>query len=241
LRKSDIISFAYEPSRGVSGCLDNRFNPLPYSREEARSVGKTLTKKAKLNVDSYYGGDALEEVLKGMSRPPRVLHLATHGFFCQDLDFTEKRMSENPLLRSGLAFSGANRVIDESQKIDSQTEDGILTAFEASGLNLVGTDLVTLSACETGVGEVKNGEGVYGLRRAFQCAGARTIVMSLWKVPDEETCKLMDDFYENWLSGQTKKEALRQAALKILSNRRAKSKSTHPLFWGGFVLLGDPD
>lgn len=241
LKKSDVISFVHEPSRGASGCLNNRFDPLPHSREEAKSVGKTLEKKAKMNVDSYYGGDALEEILKGMSTPPRVLHLATHGYFCEDLNLAENRMLENPLLRSGLAFSGANRLMDVKRNDDSQAEDGILTAFEASGLNLVGTELVTLSACETGVGQVKNGEGVYGLRRAFQCAGARTIVMSLWKVPDKETCKLMDDFYENWLSGQTKKEALRQAALKILSDRRAKSKSTHPLFWGGFVLLGDPD
>jgi CHAT domain-containing protein/Tfp pilus assembly protein PilF len=241
LKKSDVISFVHEPSRGASGCLNNRFDPLPHSREEAKSVGRTLEKKAKMNVDSYYGGDALEEILKGMSTPPRVLHLATHGYFCEDLNLAENRMLENPLLRSGLAFSGANRLMDVKRNDDPQAEDGILTAFEASGLNLVGTELVTLSACETGVGQVKNGEGVYGLRRAFQCAGARTIVMSLWKVPDKETCKLMDDFYENWLSGQTKKEALRQAALNILSNRRAKNKSTHPLFWGGFVLLGDPD
>jgi len=108
-------------------------------------------------------------------------------------------------------------------------------------LNLVGTELVTLSACETGVGEVKNAEGVYGLRRAFQQAGAQAIVMSLWKVPDKETCELMDDFYKNWSSGQTKKKALRQAALKVLKDCRAKYGCAHPYLWGGFVLLGDPN
>ena len=241
LKKSDVISFVHEPSRGASGCLSNSFDPLPHSRVEAKAVGKTLKKKGRLDIDAYYGGDALEEVLKGMSTPPRVLHLATHGYFCEDMDLAKNRMMENPLLRSGLALSGANRLMDADPNDDAQAEDGILTAFEASGLNLAGTDLVTLSACETGVGEVKNGEGVYGLRRAFQHAGARAILMSLWKVPDRETGELMDDFYENWLSGQTKKEALRQAALKILHDRRAEGKSTHPLFWGGFVLLGDPN
>jgi len=241
LRKSDIVSFAYEPSRGASGCLNHRFNPLPHSREEARSVGETLERKAGMKVDCYYGGDALEEILKGMSSPPRLLHLATHGYFCEDLDLAENRMMENPLLRSGLALSGANRLMDAGRSDGAPAEDGILTAFEASGLNLVGTDLVTLSACETGLGEVKNGEGVYGLRRAFQHAGARAILMSLWKVPDKETGELMSLFYDNWLSGQTKKEALRRAALKILKDRRAGGEPTHPLFWGGFVLLGDPN
>ena len=241
LNKSSMLSFRYEPSRGVSGCLNNRFNSLPYSREEAKSVDKTLKKKANLNVDTYYGGDALEEVLKGMTTAPRVLHLATHGYFCEDLDLTENKMLENPLLRSGLVFAGANRLIDKTEENVAQTEDGILTAFETSGLNLIGTELVTLSACETGVGEVKNGEGVYGLRRAFQHAGARTIVMSLWKVPDKETRELMDDFYKNWSTGQSKKEALRQSTLKVLNACRVKHGAAHPLFWGAFVMVGDPN
>ena len=97
------------------------------------------------------------------------------------------------------------------------------------------------SACETGVGEVKNGEGVYGLGRAFQHAGARTIMMSLWKVPDKETSELMSGFYKNWLSGQTKQEALRQSTLKVLNACRSKYGTAHPLLWGGFVMVGDPN
>jgi len=241
INKPNPTPYIPEPQRGASGCLNNRFNSLPYTKEETKSIVKTLQADSNLKTQVYYEGDASEEVLKGMITAPRILHLATHGYFCKDVDLNENKMLENPLLRSGLALTGANRLMDENQKSDSPTEDGILTAFEASGLNLNGTELVTLSACETGVGEVKNGEGVYGLRRAFQHAGARTIVMSLWKIPDKETCDLMDGFYKNWLTGQTKKEALRQSTLRVLKACRAKYGSGHPLFWGGFVTVGDPN
>ena len=240
LRKSEYTAFAYEPSRGASGCLNTRFDLLPYTKKETKSVVKTLKKKAKFDVDAYYGDKALEEVLKGMTIPPRVLHLSTHGYFCEDIDLTDNKMLENPLLRSGLVLAGANRLMDKSEENSSNVEDGILTAFEVSGLNLTGTELVTLSACETGVGEVQNGEGVYGLRRAFQQAGARTILMSLWKVPDKGTYDLMDNFYKNWAGGQTKQEAFRQSALKVMKDRRKKHGAAHPYYWGAFVLLGDP-
>jgi len=239
--KPNLVPYIPEPLRGAGGCLNNRFNSLPYTKEETKSIVKTLKDDANLKTQVYYEGDASEEALKGMATPPKVLHLATHGYFCEDVDLTENSMLENPLLRSGLALAGANRMMDENQKSDSVTEDGILTAFEASGLNLIGTELVTLSACETGVGEVKNGEGVYGLRRAFQHAGARTILMSLWKVPDKETCELMRGFYQNWLSGQTKQEALRQSTLRVLNACRSKYGIAHPLLWGGFVMVGDPN
>jgi len=239
--KPNLAPYIPEPLRGASGCLNNRFNSLPYTREETKSIIKTLKDKANLTTQVSYSGDASEEVLKGMATPPKILHLATHGYFCEDVDLTKNKMLENPLLRSGLALAGANRLMDENQKSDSLTEDGILTAFEASGLNLIGTELVTLSACETGVGEVKNGEGVFGLRRAIQHAGARTIVMSLWRVPDQETCELMRGFYQNWLSGQTKQEALRQSTLKVLNACRSKYGTAHPLLWGGFVMVGDPN
>ena len=163
-----------------------------------------------------------------------------HGFFCPQTD--ENPLLDHPLLRSGLVFASANCFILGCERNNSQKEDGILTALEASGLCLIGTELVVVSACKTGVGEVENGEGVYGLRRALQHAGARAIIMSLWAVPDEETRELMVSFYENWISrGQSKRDALRQAALKVLGDRRARNESTHPVLWGGFVLLGDPN
>ncbi len=231
----------YEPSRGAGGCLDVPFNRLRHSRDEARSVESILKSVAHLKVDLYCDSHAQEDVLKGLSQSPRILHIATHGYFCSDPEVNTSRMIENPLLRSGLALAGANRLMEKKQESIDPTEDGILTAMEASGLNLSGTELVTLSACETGVGEVKNGEGVYGLGRAFQHAGARTIMMSLWKVPDKETCELMRGFYQNWLSGQTKQEALRQSTLKVINARRSKYGTAHPLLWGGFVMVGDPN
>ena len=237
---SSALNYTFEPARGVSGCLDVPFSPLSQTREEGKVISRMLQKRNGLKVSLQSGGNAREEVLKDIDTAPWVLHLATHADFCGDIDLSENKLLENPLLRCGLAFSGANLLIKGNGKNRQQAEDGILTAFEASGLNLLGTELVTLSACETGLGEVRNGEGVYGLRRAFQLAGARTIVMSLWKVRDEETRQLMTKFYEVWLSGGRKKDALRQAALSVLNDRRARGQSTHPLFWGGFVMLGDP-
>jgi CHAT domain-containing protein len=105
----------------------------------------------------------------------------------------------------------------------------------------VGTDLVVLSACQTGIGDVRNGEGVFGLRRAFQHAGAKSVVMSMFAVPDESASELMEHFYENWLSGQSKASALHNASLEILNERRQNGNSINPLFWGGFILVGDPE
>jgi CHAT domain-containing protein len=235
----DFSYFAYtfEPSRDASGCLNGIFDPLPYTEQETRSIVEILQSNADLSVNSFYKEDAQEEVLKGITSPPLVLHLSTHGFFCEDAD----DISENPLLRSGLALAGANNIIENPENRSEQTEDGILTALEVSGLNLIGTELVVLSACKTGVGDIKNGEGVYGLRRAFQQAGARSIVMSMWSVPDKQTIEIMQGFYENWLSGYSKAEALRKSELDVISERRKAHESTHPFFWGGFILLGDPN
>ncbi|UCG60431.1 MAG: CHAT domain-containing protein [Candidatus Zixiibacteriota bacterium] len=227
------------PMRGILDCLETDFTRLGHSRTEAESVTKHMRDLGESEVNEYYDSLALEDILKRISEPPRVLHLATHGFFCE----TEKEtatIKDNPLLRSGLALAGANRTI--SGEADStMTEDGILTALEVSGLNLVGTDLAVLSACESGVGEFVNGEGMFGLRRAFQHAGAETIVMSLWSVPDRETSQLMDGFYRRWLNGKTKRDALRESALEILNQSREKRGCGHPLLWGGFILAGNPN
>jgi len=237
--ETQMAALAETSSRGASVCLRHRFKPLEQTGEEGQAVLKMLKEKADLDTGYFEGDEALEEDLKGMSAVPVVLHLATHGFFCEDTNLGKMEGLENPLLRCGLALAGANSFWDESGERAPGVEDGILTAFEASGLNLVGTELVTLSACETGVGEVKNGEGVFGLRRAFQHAGARSIVMSLWKVQDRATRALMESFYRRWLGGQSKREALRGAALEILKAQREKYGAPHPYLWGSFVLLGD--
>ena len=136
---------------------------------------------------------------------------------------------ENPLLRSGIALAGANR------RESVSGEDGIVTALEAAQLDLHGTELVVLSACETGIGKVQNGEGVYGLRRALVIAGAQTQVTSLWQVPDESTKSLMISFYGHLLSGQGRSVALRDAQREILST----PGRAHPYYWAGFIAIGN--
>ncbi|UCG60430.1 MAG: CHAT domain-containing protein [Candidatus Zixiibacteriota bacterium] len=226
--------------RGNTDCLDQRFNPLPYSRTEASSVAACFRNANATSLRERYGTMASEESLKDLTTAPKVIHLATHGFFCESVD-TSIELLNNPLLRSGLVLTGANRTISGERDDSTMTEDGILTALEVSGLNLVGTDLAVLSACESGVGEFVNGEGLFGLRRAFQHAGVETIVMSLWSVPDKETSELMDGFYRRWLAGSSRRDALRESALEVLRQSRAKRGCGHPLLWGGFILAGNPN
>jgi CHAT domain-containing protein len=194
--------------------------------------------------------EATEAALKSV-RSPLFLHIATHGFFLGDVGVTAPGSRsfralgtaaavpdlsssewisniENPLLRSGLALSGANRG-------SSGDEDGVLTALEAASLDLWGTKLVVLSACDSGVGEVKNGEGVYGLRRSFVLAGSETQVMSLWKVRDDATRDLMIAYYANLKRGMGRGEALRQVQLAMLRNPKRK----HPYYWASFIQSGE--
>src|SRR6185312_957094 len=162
-------------------------------------------------------------------KAPAILHIASHGFFLADDESGAgaSMMAENPLLRSGLALAGANLAGDARG-------DGILTALEAASLDLWGTNLVTLSACDTGVGEVRDGEGVYGLRRAFMLAGAETLVMSLWPITDSVAGDTMLGYYARLRAGIGRGDALRQAKLAIL--RRPAMR--HPYYWGGFIQSG---
>ncbi len=157
------------------------------------------------------------------------MHIATHGFFLTDVPAlnSSNAVIQNPLLRSGLAFAGANTR-------QSGSDDGILTALEASGLNLWGTKLVTLSACDTGLGQVQNGEGVYGLRRAFFLSGTESLVMSLWSVSDYTTREIMTNYYKNLKQGLGRAEALRTVKLKMMKN----SRTAHPFFWASFIESG---
>jgi CHAT domain-containing protein/tetratricopeptide (TPR) repeat protein len=223
-----------------------RFRRLPGTRLEGERVASLL------GVRPWLDGAALEGRLKACLSP-RILHIATHGFFLEDQAHDRTgtvapgpegqigggvfgRLSharENPLLRSGLALAGANTWL-EGRSLPPEAEDGILTAADVSGLDLLSTDLVVLSACETGLGEAKAGEGVVGLRRAIVLAGAKTLVMSLWKVPDQQTQELMVDFYKRIHEGESRAEALRQAQLAL------KERYAEPLYWGAFICQGDP-
>ncbi len=218
------------------------FAPLPGTKIEGEELGSIL------NVQPLLEADALETRLKSVASP-LILHVATHGFFQNDTErsLQEKTLREpgmgiqrlagprleNPMLRSGLALAGANTWL-EDRNVHPDAEDGILTAEDVTGLDLTNTSLAVLSACETGMGDIKTGEGVFGLRRAFALAGAKTLVMSLWKVPDTPTQELMVDFYKRLLNGTPKADALREAQLEI------RKEYPHPADWGAFICQGDP-
>lgn len=221
---------------------DLSFDRLPGTRDEGTRVAKLL------NVQPWLQGEVLEQRLKQV-RSPWILHLATHGFFLEDQhrDPNQERSwtagsdlgrlsglrLENPLLRSGLVLAGGNTWLKKGP-LPPEAEDGLLTAEDVTGMDLLDTELVVLSACNTGLGEIRTGEGVFGLRRAFVLAGAKTLVMSLWKVPDQETCELMEDFYRRILAGEPRAEALRSAQLAM------KAKYPHPFYWGAFICQGNP-
>jgi CHAT domain-containing protein len=194
------------------------FAPLAATAEEARAI-KALFPEATL----FTGARATKAALQRVEAP-RMLHIASHGFFLQD----EHLSAENPLLRAGLALAGANLIRDTH-------DGGILTALEAAGLNLWGTKLVTLSACDTGVGEVRNGEGVYGLRRAFVLAGTESLVMSLWPVNDSIARETMVAYYTGLRAGLGRGDALRQSKLTML-NRKVRQ---HPFYWASFIQSGE--
>lgn len=234
--------------RGGEGLTGNYvFTPLPATEHEVEEIGADLKQKG-WDVQIYTGNRALEEQVKAV-RSPRILHIATHGFFAEDIKpemqstfmgMDSKAALENPMLRSGLAFAGAERTRTDTTGVRlSGVEDGILTAEEVQYLNLDSTELVVLSACETGLGEIVNGEGVYGLQRAFRAAGAKSVLMSLWKVDDLATETLMKNFYKHWLDeGMTKHDALWQAKLD-LRNDKVHPEWAKPFYWGAFVLVGE--
>jgi CHAT domain-containing protein/Tfp pilus assembly protein PilF len=211
------------------------FKRLPSTATEGQALGRMLRGAKVLTA-----GKASEAEMKRL-RGPRILHLATHGFFLPNLQIGESEQQgekrgaasvaervENPLLRSGLALAGANL------RVSGEGDDGVLTALEMAGLDLWGTRLAVLSACETGVGEVRNGDGVYGLRRALVLGGSESQVMSLWKVADRATRELMVAYYGGLLRGEGRGEALRRVQLAMMR----RPATSHPFYWASFIQSG---
>ena len=244
-----------EPCGGLQNVT---FAPLQGTLQEVRELWNAWNKKNASGDETgpaniLTGRAASETTFKREANRYRVLHLATHGFFLDQACTAGRpgtravgRLSaagpstgqppENPLLLSGLAFAGANRRL--SAPIDQ--DDGILTAEEVASLDLRGVEWAVLSACDTGVGQIRAGEGVFGLRRAFQIAGARTVIMSLWSVDDRATRTWMRALYEGRLSkGLNTADAVRAASLSVLQGRRARGESSHPFYWAAFVAAGD--
>jgi tetratricopeptide (TPR) repeat protein len=264
----DFDNFAYSSSSGSidqnqsipktrSAEIDElSFASLPGTKKEINAVGQIMKK---YNPVVYANKSANELNMKSVNSP-WILHIATHGFFLKNKALNKNEsyrrgisieplaqskllpgsniIIDNPLLNSGLALSGANAFFRGG--MGESGEDGLLVAMEVLGMNLTDTDLVVLSACNTGVGKVKRGHGVFGLRRSFQQAGAKSLIMSLWQIPDEETKDLMVEFYKGLFDGKSKLNALHEASLSVMKSVKDKYKSTHPFYWGGFILIGNP-
>ncbi len=207
---------------------------------EAQQIGNIM-KNFHIKTKIITGADAVEESFKFMPPySPQIIHIATHGFFFPEEKQKKKtnfmQTDDNyssdidySLLRSGLIFAGANYIFKGEPPVQG-IDDGILTAYEISGLNLRNTKLVVLSACETGLGEIKGSEGVYGLQRAFKLAGADYLIMSLWQIPDEQTVEMMRIFYKSWLGGKEIQEAFTTAQMSM-------RKKYAPFYWASFVLV----
>lgn len=240
--------------RGLPECGDSTreilpLSPLPSTLTEVQFIRERL-KNGKFNsIRVFTDVTATEEAFKywadsmsASGTSVRVLHLATHGYFFQKCVSNERvrserdepafRISEHPFLRSGLVLAGGDHAWQTGKPFKAGMEDGILTAYEISAMSLPNTELVVLSACQTGLGDVVGSEGVYGLQRAFKIAGAQYLIMSLWKVPDAATKELMTTFYRNWLDKKINiPTAFRDAQLEM------KKRNKDPEMWAGFVLV----
>lgn len=240
-RNIETNSIAFQPDSTLS--RTGKLNYLPATAVEVHEIGQILSTarfRAKVDTGFYASEEAFRSF--GIGKPsPRILHLATHGYFFPDPKVKNSRenygaesvfkMSEHPMIRSGLILAGAKQAWITGKHPEGK-EDGILTAYEISQMNLSGTELVVLSACETGLGQVSGNEGVYGLQRAFKIAGAKYLIMSLWKVDDRSTQVFMVEFYRQWLQkGKPIPQAF-QSAQQVM-----RAKSPNPYDWAGFILI----
>ncbi len=243
-RSSEMPDAMRGASTGMRGL---KFDPLPGAEKEGKVIMQTIGHRESWESRFFKKQVAQEQVLREMSASPEILHIATHGFFLKPDTTLRKRLlkmqrsadtnivppGDNPLLRAGLAFAGINQSAPFLGEIDTDN-DGVLTAMEVLGLDLSGTRVAVLSACETGLGEIHVGEGVYGLRRAFSESGVQTVVNSLWEVSDAGTQALMTLFYGKLMKGTPAHEALRAAQIELLNSPEWSA----PYIWSAFFMVG---
>ncbi len=224
------------PQARSGNIFSQTWQPLPGTEAEVQAV-TALLKAPYPGSQSLIGTHASKGAL-GQVRSPTILHIATHGFFLDSPSPTgdsarpAPTLTENPLLSSGLLLAGFKL---KPAKPEVQADNGILTALEVTGMDLLGTKLVVLSACNTGVGQLSAGEGVYGLRRAFVIAGAESQLFSLWRIDDGFTPKLMESYYQKLLTGSGRSAALRQTQLELLQSK----DHNHPYYWASFIPSGN--
>ena len=244
-KRSATVNSGIRMGNGLRGL---NFSPLPGAEKEGRVIEEVAGDKER-STTFVTRAAAEEKELRSYNaeKVPEILHIATHGFFLKEQERLTKRImgmqrgsqnpipppADNPLLRAGLAFAGLNPNAPLLGEIDTDN-DGVLTAMEVLSLNLTGTRLVILSACETGLGEIHEGEGVYGLRRSFQEAGVDSVINSFWEVSDDGTQLLMTKFYDKYLDGFPPREAMREARLEMVDDFRWSS----PFYWGAFAMVG---
>jgi CHAT domain-containing protein len=225
------------PTFYMTASADHAVVSLPGTEKEIDQLQFMLKQKGWLT-NEYVEKSATEEKVKELNSP-KIFHIATHGFYKPTEDVTleeemegnEAILAQNPLLRTGLLLKGAGDLLDKTS-YNYNMDNGILTAYEAMNLNLDRTDLVVLSACETGLGELTAGEGVNGLQRAFLVAGAKVLIMSMFKVDDDATQKLMLKFYQKWLNTGNLRQSFIDAKIEL------RIDYPEPIYWGAFMMIG---
>lgn len=234
----------------------NKFKQLEFGRKEGHNIAEKLADRG-METKVFIYSEAVERAIKAAIRRPKILHIASHGFYLEDsykpvkeqlgiyeVSNEEARSSfsyiENPFLRSGIALAGVNTVMS-GKKVPDDAEDGVLFALDVLTTDLTGTELVVLSACETGLGDIRLGEGITGLRKAFVLAGAKALLITLWAIDDQLTLQLMNSFYNYLLNGQNKASSLRRAQLRLIELLRTfnNQEYVNPLYWAGFICVGD--
>lgn len=234
---SNTATMFGNPTFYLTASNSQRIPSLPGTEKEVSELEELLKQKG-WKTNEYVEKEATEDQAK-LLESPKIFHIATHGFTqpaadkndLNELTSSEAQQAENPLMKTGLLLKGAGDILDKTN-VNYNIDNGILTAYEAMSLNLDKTDLVVLSACETGLGEIANGEGVYGLQRAFLVAGAKVLIMSMFKVDDEATQKLILNFYKKWLTTNNMRQSF------IDAKKELRVEYPEPYYWGPFMMIG---